>query len=90
MTPYNDWIVAAIIALTPVFVTVLDWLLGKADSEIPSWVKPLLASGAGSLIAYLATLQSSDPILIAAIGLATIGLREIVNQFGQKVGLFRK
>ncbi len=88
--PVNDWLVSAIVALTPVVVAALVWLTEAFKSKIPSWLKPLLAMGLGALAAYLSGVVVDNVLLQAVIGLATIGLREIVVRLGQAFGYFPK
>lgn len=88
MPPTNDWIVAAIVAITPVVVAALKWLAATYGNKLPSWLKPLLAMGLGALAAYLSGVVVGNPLAMAAIGLAVIGLREIVVQLGRVAGIF--
>lgn len=88
--PVKEWLVALIIAVTPVVVSVLAYVVNLFKSKMPSWLKPLLATGLGALAAYLGTVVSDNPLLMAAIGLAAIGLREIVNQLTKALGLTQK
>lgn len=85
--PINEWLVAAIVALTPVIVGILVWVTDSFKSSIPPWVKPLVATGIGSLITLLGTVVTDNPVLIAVIGLATVGLREVVVRLGDALGL---
>lgn len=82
MTPYQEWILAAIVALTPVVVQILDWIVDQFKATMPSWLKPLLATALGAFATYLAGLTVGDPILAALVGLAAIGIREIVVRLG--------
>lgn len=88
--PVTDWLVALIVAVTPVVVGILSWAMKTYGHLIPSWLKPILATGLGAALAYLSGVVTANPILIAVIGMATIGLREIINQLGQALGLFQK
>jgi len=81
--PVNEWLLALIVAVTPVVVTILAWLTNQFKGKMPPWLKPLLATGLGALAAYLGAVASDNPLLMAVIGLASIGLREIVNQLNK-------
>ena len=85
--PFKDWATAAIVALTPVVVAVLIFFVDQFKSKVPAWVKPLVATGLGALAAYLAGVVPSDPLLVAVIGLATVGLREIIARLTAATGL---
>ena len=88
--PVNDWLVAAIVALTPVVVMILSWLTDTFKGKMPSWLKPLLATGLGAVLAYLGSVTVDSPLLVAIIGMATVGLREIIVRLGQAFGYFAK
>lgn len=88
--PFKDWTAAAIVAVTPVVIGIIAWVMENHGAAIPFWLKPLLASALGSAVAYLGTVVTGDPILIAIIGLATIGLREIIVRLGQATGLMAR
>jgi hypothetical protein len=85
--PINEWAVAAIVAITPVVVAILVWITDSFKKNIPSWLKPLVASGLGSLVIFLGSVVTDNPVLIAAIGLATVGLREVIVRLGDALGL---
>ena len=83
--PVQDWIVAAIVALTPVGVAILKYGAGVVNKEIPSVLLPIIASAAGALVAYLSGLSLSDPVWLAVVGFATVGLREFIDQLKKAV-----
>lgn len=83
VVPGKEWAVAAIIALTPVIVQIIDWLISQIEVDIPAWVKPTLSTALGSLLAWLGGVVTNDPLLIAAIGLATAGIRQVLVHFGR-------
>lgn len=82
--PVAAWIVLAITGLTPVLVSFIGWLFDAFGSKLQPWLKPLLATGLGALGAFLAGITVTDPVKAALLGLATIGVREIVSQLGQR------
>jgi hypothetical protein len=85
--PINDWVIAAIVAFTPVVVAILDWVVSNFGSKMPSWLKPIVAIGLGALASSLAGIVTANPIVAALVGLAAIGLREIVSQLSKVTGL---
>lgn len=87
MPPINDWVVAAIVALTPVLMSVIDWLAATYLRAIPAWAKPVIVSGLGAALTVLSGLSVTDPIQLALIGLACAGIRQVVVWFG-RAGLF--
>lgn len=86
--PMNDWIVGVIIAVTPIIVAVLKWIVTNFKAKLPSWLVPLIAMALGALAAYLGGLTVANPMLAAVIGMAVIGLREIVVELGRALGIF--
>jgi hypothetical protein len=88
--PINDWLVALIVAVTPIVVAILSWVADRYKDGLPSWSKPIIATVLGSALAYLGSVVSDNPILIAVIGMASIGLREILVRLAQAVGFFPK
>lgn len=84
----NEWLIAAIVALTPVVVMILKSVGEQFVDKIPSWIKPIVAMLIGALAAYLSGLTVANPLIGALIGLAVIGFREIVVQLGRAAGVF--
>lgn len=69
--------------LTPVLVPLVIAGVKKFSPSIPSWVLPVIAPVLGVLLAYinqLATAQSANFLLAAALGLAGVGVREVKDQ----------
>jgi hypothetical protein len=87
MPPINEWIIAAIVAITPVVVAGLKWLAATYVGKLPAWLKPILAMALGALAAYMSGVVVANPMLAAVIGMAVIGLREIVVQLGRALGM---
>ena len=83
VVPGKEWAVLAIVALTPVIVQIIDWGFSQIDADIPSWVKPTLSTALGSLLTYLANVAPNDPVVVALVGLATAGIRQVLVHFGR-------
>ncbi len=81
--PVSGWIVALIVAVTPVVLSVLDYLFTLFGAKIPSWLKPILAMALGAAATYLSGLSLADPMLAALVGLAVAGLRQVVTWLGR-------
>ena len=88
--PVSSWLVAAIVALTPIVVMIIDWAFAQFGQDIPSWLKPILATALGALATWLAGVTFANPVYLALAGMATIGLREILDQLGQALGYVKK
>lgn len=88
--PTHDWLVAAVVALTPVVVNILVYFVQMYTAQIPAWVKQLVALGGSTLVTYLGSLVVSDPLMVALVGLATLGLHAIINELGKATGLKAK
>ena len=87
VVPVSAWVVALVVAVTPVVVMVIDWLLSNFGAQIPALIKPILATALGALGSYLAGVNVADPVIMALIGLASIGVREIIDQLGKVTGV---
>ena len=83
----TNWIVMAIVALTPVVLMVIDWAFGKFGTIIPSWVKPILVTGLGAVVTLLSGIVTADPLKVALIALACAGIRQIVVWLGRAANL---
>ena len=73
-----------VIALIPIIVNYVKKLIPESQS----WIVPLLAMVLGPLadfVAQKAVGVGVGPLAAVALGLAGIGLREIVNQLKQQV-----
>jgi len=90
VVPGKEWLLLAVVALTPVVVTIIDWLATTYAGNIPPWIKPILATALGSALTYLGGLTTGDPLMIAVIGLAVAGIRQVVVHLGRAAGVFAK
>jgi hypothetical protein len=83
--PVNDWLIALIIAVTPVLVMILDWGLNAIDAAhlLPSWAKPILATALGAALTYLSGITTDNALVMTAIGLAAVGLRQVIVWLGR-------
>lgn len=65
--------------LVPVVIALLKWAVGR----MPKWLLPILApllGAAADIASSYATGTALGPVWAAALGLAGVGLREIVDQ----------
>jgi hypothetical protein len=85
--PFQEWLIALVIAVTPVFVTVIDWLFTTFGAKIPSWVKPIVAVGLGAALSFLSTLVVANPLLAVVISLACAGIRQVIVWLGRAAGV---
>lgn len=69
--------------LTPVIIPLLIAGMKKLKPNIPTWFIPILAPLLGTLTGYIATIalhNTGNLWLSAALGLAGVGVREVVDQ----------
>lgn len=69
--------------LTPIVVPIFIAAFKKISSKIPKWVLPALAPILGVLVTVISNsaLQANGNLLVAAaLGLAGVGVREIIDQ----------
>ena len=85
--PSTEWIVAAIVALTPVIVNIIVWFAQKYTPTIPAWIKQLVALGLSALATYLGGVVVADPMLAAVIALASLGIHALINEFSKATGI---
>lgn len=78
---WNAELVAAIVALTPIVVRLIVIIGTFIVPAIPRIAVPFVAFALTSLAAYLTGLTSENPVIGALLGLAAIGLRELVKLF---------
>lgn len=81
---YSTLFAPVVIALIPILVNFIK----KAIPEKYGWITPLLATVLGPIADFIsqkATGVGVGPVAAAALGLAGIGVREIVNQLKQAV-----
>jgi hypothetical protein len=85
---WKNELALAIIALTPVAVRLLVTLSFFVVEKIPKWVLPITAVVLATGVDFLTGIATTDPAFAAAIALATVGLREIIDRFfTQPLGL---
>ena len=85
--PTNDWIIAVIVALTPVLTNILVYFAEKYSPVIPAWIKQLLTVALSQLVAYIGGLTATDPVIAALLSLAAVALHSIINEWGKASGL---
>lgn len=69
--------------LTPVIVPLVIAGFKMISSKIPTWILPILAPILGALVGVIsnAALQANGNLMVAAaLGLAGVGVREIIDQ----------
>lgn len=81
--PINEWLIALIVAVTPVVLSGIDWVFTQFGAKIPSWLKPPLAVGLGAAATLLSGLAVANPVLAALVGLAVAGIRQVVVWLGR-------
>lgn len=72
---------------TPIIVPIVIEAVKFISPKIPSWIIPILAPILGGLVGILsnAALQANGNLFVAvALGMAGVGLREIVDQLKPK------
>lgn len=75
---------ALIPVIVPLLVSVGKWLVPK----LPSWSLPIIAPALGAVIDLInakSTGGTWSPLTSGALGMAGVGLREIVDQVKQKI-----
>lgn len=68
---------------TPVITPLIIAGIKKITPKIPSWTLPIIAPVLGMMIDYInafATGHSTNTLVAAALGLAGVGVREVVDQ----------
>ncbi len=85
--PVKIWVAAAIVALTPLVISILGWVYETYVAALPAYVKAIAATILGGALAYLTALQTQDIVLAAIVGMACIGLRDWISKLG-RAGLF--
>lgn len=68
---------------TPIISTLAVTLVKKIKPNIPTFVLPIICTVGGALVTWLASIALHNPnniLLGAALGLAGVGVREIVDQ----------
>jgi hypothetical protein len=86
-TPVNDWLIALIVAVTPVVLSVIDYLFTLFGAKIPSWLKPILAMALGAAATFLAGLTIANPLIAALVGLAAAGIRQVIVWLGRAANI---
>lgn len=72
---------------TPIIVPIVIEIVKFISPKIPTWIIPILAPILGGLVGILsnAALQANGNLFVAvALGMAGVGLREIVDQLTPK------
>lgn len=85
--PTQDWIIAAIVALTPVVTNILVWVVQKYDVTVPAWIKQFLTLGLSALATYVGGLAVANPVAAALLAFAAVALHAIVNELSKATGL---
>ena len=83
VVPGKEWAVAAVVALTPVIIQIIDWAATYYETAIPAWVKPIAASVLGAALTYFGGFTSGDPLVLALVGLAVAGIRQVLVHIGR-------
>lgn len=68
---------------TPVIAPLIVTLVKKIKPNIPTWLLPVICTVGGALVTWIASIALHNPnniILGAALGLAGVGVREIIDQ----------
>lgn len=68
---------------TPVIAPLIVALVKKIKPNIPTFVLPIICTVGGALVTWLASIALHNPnniLLGAALGLAGVGVREIIDQ----------
>jgi len=83
MAPFQEWLIALIVAVTPILLSIIDWLFTAFGAKIPSWAKPIAALALGTAASFLSSLVIANPALAALVGLAVAGIRQVVVWLGR-------
>lgn len=79
----NAIIALAVPVLSPLITAAMKWLIPK----LPSWSIPMICTGLGTLSAYIAQWSAGVDLSVGVaigLGLAGIGVREILDQLKPK------
>jgi hypothetical protein len=88
--PYNDWVVAAIVALTPILTNIIVYFVQLYSAKIPAWVKQVITFALSTLVTYIAGLTSTNPEIAALLAFFAVAVHAIINELSKASGLKAK